>query len=151
MSTRVAAFWRKYRTILLRILLILVALFVLFEVGIRLLTPDVVRYDVQISTNGGPTITRTGTITDPTTIARWRVAVAETPSGHSLIGTLIRQLQKQILCAPLSYITASYIFLWHGLVIEAISSLPVCTEEYMISSGGLPDPRTYFVPWLVAP
>lgn len=151
MARRVAAFWRKYRPILLRILLILVAVLVVFEVGIRLLTPDTVRYDLQVSTNGGPTITRTGTITNPTTIARWRAAVLETPSGHLLIGTLIREWQKQINCAPLSYATASYVFLWHGLVMESVASLPVCTEEYTISSGGLPDPRTYFVPWLVQP
>ena len=127
--------------------LLVVAGFVLFEVGVRLITPDAVRYDVQVTTNGGPPITRTGTITDPNTIARWRAAVTETPSGHLLIGTLF----SQNTCAPLSYETVSYVFLWHGIAIEAVSSLSVCTEEYMISSGGLPDPRTYFVAQLVRP
>jgi len=76
-----------------------------------------------------------------------RAAVTETPSGHLLIGTLF----SQNTCAPLSYETVSYVFLWHGIAIEAVSSLSVCTEEYMISSGGLPDPRTYFVAQLVRP
>jgi hypothetical protein len=151
MSTRVAAFWRNHRTIFIRTLLLLVAVFVIFEVGVRLLTPDAVQYDVQVSTNGGPVDTRTGTITDPTTIARWRVAFTKTPSGQLLISTLIRQWEKQITCATLSSFTASYVFLWHGITLEAVSSLPACDEEYQISSGGLPDPRTYFAPQFVQP
>jgi hypothetical protein len=120
---------------------------VLFEVGVRLLTPDTVRYGVQVNTSGAPTTTQTGTITDPTTIAHWRAAVTETPSGHLLIGTLT----SQNTCAPLSYETADYVFLWHGIAIEAVSSLPVCDGEYQIWTGGLPDPRTYFVSQLVQP
>lgn len=151
MSTRLAAFWHKWRAKVIRVLLLLVGLFVIFEMGLRLLTPDAVQYDVQVSTNGGPPITRTGTITDPTTIARWRAKVTATPSRYLLVGTLMREWGKQDTCAPLSYLTGSYVFLWHGIAIEAVSSLPVCDEEYQISSGGLPDPRTYFVPQLVQP
>ena len=68
-----------------------------------------------------------------------------------LLGTLIREWRGQDTCAPLSEFTASYAFLWHGIAIEDVSSLPVCTEEYAISRGGLPDLRTYFVPLLVQP
>ncbi len=151
MWTRVAAFGDDHRRTLAGMVLLVVAVFVLFEVGVRLITPDAVRYDMQVTTNGGPAITQTGTITDPKIIARWRAEVTQTPSGQLLLGTLIREWREQDNCAPLSEFTASYVFLWHGIVIEAVSSLPVCTEEYMISSGGLPDPRTYFGPLLIQP
>ena len=70
-----------------------------------------------------------------------------TPFRHLLIGTLI----SQDTCAPLSYQTASYVFLWHGIALEEVSSLPACDEEYQIWTGGLPDPRTYLVTQLVLP
>jgi hypothetical protein len=150
MVTHVTVFWHDHRRLVLWLVLCVVAVFVLFfEVGVRLITPDALQYDVQVTNNGGPIITRTGTITNPTTIAGWRAQVTQTPSGQWLPGTLIREWRKQDLCAPLSNVTASYTFLWHGMVIEQVSSLPVCTEEHAISRGGLPDLRTYFVPLLV--
>jgi hypothetical protein len=151
MWTRVAAFGHKHRRIITWLGLVAIGGLVLCEVGVRQLPPDTVRFEVQMSTNGGPTVTRTGVVTDPKTIARWRAAVSATPSGQLLAGTLMREWRGQDLCAPLGYFTASYVFLWHGIVVESVSSLSVCTEEYMISSGGLPDPHTYFVPLLAQP
>lgn len=124
--------------------LLVVGGFTVFEIGVRLLPPDTVRYEIQIATNGSPAITQTGTITDPATIARLRAEVTAKPSGQLLIGTLIGQWRGQDTCAPLSYYSATYVFLWHGVTIEAFSSLPTCDEQYAVSSGGLPDPRTFY-------
>ena len=139
------------RKVILLICLALVAVFVLFEVGVRLLPADAVQYEVQVSTNGGSVITRTGAITDPETVARWRAAVTADPSGQSLVGTLIAQQRGEITCAPLSSAAASYIFLWHGWPIESASTLPVCTETSMISRGGIPDLGTYNIELLIHP
>lgn len=124
--------------------LLVVGGFAVFEIGVRLLPPDAVRYETQLSNNGGPAITQTGTITDPATIARLRAEATGKPSGQLLIGTLIGQARGQEACAPLSYYSATYVFLWHGVTVESFSSLPTCDEQYAISSGGIPDPRTYY-------
>lgn len=147
----IAAIRGNWRQVVVKVCLLLLAAFIIFEIGVRLLPADAVRYEVQVSTNGGPVTTRTGTITDPATVARWRAAVTAKPSGELLIGTLIGQWRRQYNCSVLSYSSASYVFLWHGLPIEAVSSLPVCTEPYAISSGGIFDPRTYYLTQLVQP
>ena len=49
MRTRVAALWREHRTIVNWMVLFLLGAFVIFEVGVRLLTPDAVRYNVRVS------------------------------------------------------------------------------------------------------
>ncbi len=146
-----AVHWGNRRRLIVMVCLLLVALFAVFEIGVRLLPPDSVRYETQLSTNGGPTIIRTGAITDPATIARLRAEATAQPSGHLLIGTLIGQWRGQDTCAPLSYYSATYVFLWHGVAIETFSSLPTCDEQYTVSSGGLPDPRTYYVAQPIQP
>lgn len=139
------------RRLIVIVCLLLIAAFAVFEAGVRLLPPDAVRYEIQLSTNGSPAITRTGTITNPATIAHLRAEAMAKPSGHLLIGTLIGQWRGQDTCAPLSYYSATFVFLWHGVAIEAFSSLPTCDEQYTVSSGGLPDPRTYYAEHLIQP
>ncbi len=141
---RMAASQRSRRALVVAMALLLVAAFIALEIGVRLLPPDAVRYAAQQTTNGETVFTKSGTITDPATIARWRAAMTKTPSGIFL-------WQQGGTCAPLGYYTATYVFLWHGLPIEVVSSLPGCGEQYEISSGGIPDPRTYYVAELVQP
>ncbi len=136
---------RNWLRKLVAMALLIVALVAVFEIGVRLLTPDAVHYETQLTNNGGPAITKSGTITDPATVARWHAAATATPSGKLLFG------QGPGTCAPLSYYSASYVFLWHGLTLETVATLPVCGEQYEISSGGLPDLRTYYVPHLIQP
>ncbi len=151
MAMRLAAFRDNWRQVVVRVCLLLLAAFAIFEIGVRLLPADTVQYVIQISNNGGPVISRTGTITDPATVARWRAEVTAKPSGELLIGTLIGQWRGQYNCSVLSYTSASYVFHWHGLPTESDSTLPVCTEPYAISSGGIFDPRTYYLTQLVQP
>jgi hypothetical protein len=141
---RMAAFQRNRRVRFVAIGLLLAVAFTVFEIGVHLLPPDAVHYAAQETINGETVFTKSGTITDPATIARWRAAMPETPSGKFL-------WQQGGTCAPLGYYTATYVFLWHGLPIEVVSSLPGCGEQYEISSGGIPDPHTYYVARLVQP
>ena len=141
---RMAASQRNWRTLFVRIALLLVAAFAVFEIGVRLLPPDAVRYAAQETLNGEIVFTKSGTITNPATIARWRAAMTATPSGKFL-------WQQGGTCAPSGAYTATYVFLWHGLPIEVVSSLTGCRADYGISSGGIPDPRTYYVARLVQP
>ena len=152
MAMREAPVRGNRRKVILLICLALLAAFVLFEIGARLLPADAVQYEVQISTNGGPVITKTGAVTDPATVARWRAAMTagiEGTSGHPLVSTLIAQWRGDQMCAPLGSYSASYVFLWRGLPIESVSPVGTCDEEYTISRGGLPDLRTYYVEHLV--
>lgn len=149
MAMRLAAFRDNWRQIVVKVCLLLLASFALFEIGVRLLPADAVRYEVQVSTNGGPVTTETGTIADPATVARWRAAVTANPASELRIGLLIGQWREQYSCSYLSTFDALYVFLWHRLPIESASLLPVCFERYQISSGGIFDPRTYNIQHLV--
>ena len=152
MVIRRASIRGNRRKVILLVCLLFVAAFALFEVGVRLLPADAVQYEIQTYFNGDLVSTRAGTITDPATVARWRAAVTAQPSGESLVGTLIAQQRGEIMCAGgLSSSSASYVFLWHGLPIESVSPLPICYARYMISSGGIPAPGTYFIDPLVQP
>src|SRR6185312_13075603 len=82
---------RIKRATVVKIALALVAAFVVFEIGVRLVPPDAVHYTVQYSTDGGPVTTKTGAITNPATIAQWRAAMTATPSGRLLFEFVIRQ------------------------------------------------------------
>ena len=135
---------RNWRTFAVRGALGLVAAFAVFEIGVRLLPPDAVRYSARLTTNGEAIFTKSGTITDPATVARWHAAMTQTPSGKLL-------WQGGGTCAPLSSYAATYTFLWHGLPVEVVSSLPICGDQYVVSSGGIPDPGTYIVTELVQP
>ena len=74
-----------------------------------------------------------------------------TPSGESLVGTLIAQQRGEIVCTGLGGSAATYVFLWHGLPIESVSSLPTCIARTMVSRGGIPDLGTYNIDPLVNP
>lgn len=137
----VGAFLRNHRATIARAAILLGAVLVAFEVGVRLLTPDTVWYEAQSTTNGNLDFTTSGTVTDAATIAPWRAAMTETPSGKFL-------WQSGGTCAPHS---ASYVFLWHGLPLEVVTSLPRCGDQYEITSGGIPDPRTYVVTHFAQP
>jgi hypothetical protein len=141
---RGAAFRGNRRKAILLVCLALFAALVLFEIGVRLLPADAVQYEIQTYLNGDLVDTRAGTITDPATVARWRDAMIAQPSGESLVGTLIAQQRGEIVCTGLRATIASYVFLWNGLPIESVSSLPACAR-YLISRGGIPDPETYFI------
>ncbi len=154
MAMRRAAIRVDWRKTILLVCLVLGAAFFFFEVGVRLLPADAVQYEIQVSNNGGPAVTRTGVISNPATVARWRAAMTagvEGTSGHFLVSTLIAQWRVEITCVPLSYYSASYVFLWHGLPIESVSPVGTCDEQYMISRGGLPDLQTHYVEDLVQP
>jgi hypothetical protein len=151
MATRGAAVWGNRRAVIPLVCVALVAASALPEIGVRLLPADAVQYEIQTSFNGGPVITRTGTLTDPATVARWRSAVTAQPSGESLVGTLIAQQRAEIMCSGSGGSFASYVFLWHGLPIESVSVLPTCVARYMISRGGIPDLGTYIIDPLVQP
>lgn len=151
MAMRGAAVRGNLRTVILLVCLALVAAFALLEIGVRLLPADAVQYEIQTSFNGGPVITRAGTITDPATVARWRAAVMAQQSGESLVGTLFAQQRGEIMCSQSGGSFASYVFLWHGLPIESVSALPTCVARYMISRGGIPDLGTYIIDPLVQP
>lgn len=142
------------RKVIVVVCLALVAAIILFEIGVRLLPADEVQYQIKVSINGGPVITRTGAITDQSTVARWRDAMTagvQGTSGHFLISTLIAQQRGEIVCAPLESYTASYVFFWHGLPIESVSPLGTCDEQYIISRGGLPDMNTHYIEHLIQP
>lgn len=149
MAMRGAAFRGNRRKAILLVCLALVAAFVLFELGVRLLPADAVRYQIQTYFNGDLVSTSAGTITDPATVARWRDAMTAQPSRESLVGTLIAQQRGEIVCTGLGGSAATYVFLWHGLPIESVSPLP-CVR-YVISRGGISDMGTYIIDPLVQP
>ncbi|HEX8996016.1 MAG TPA: hypothetical protein VF812_08290 [Ktedonobacterales bacterium] len=140
-----SSFRRGWRTRLFTALALVAAAFFAFQIVVRLLTPDAVRYQSRLSNNGQPAITKTGTITDAATVARWRALVTARPSGKLIFAALMGQWQGTDTCAPLSVYQASYVFLWHGVPIEVVSTLQSCDSSYMVSRGGIPDPRTYLI------
>jgi hypothetical protein len=115
-----------------------------FEIAVRQVRPDAVRYDVRQTTNGTVVFTKTGTITNPATVAQWHVAVTRQPSA-----TFLWQLGGN--CAPLTTTSANYVFLWHGVPIETVSSLPSCGDFYMVTRGFLPDLHLYSIDPLLQP
>ncbi|HEX8919153.1 MAG TPA: hypothetical protein VF898_11675 [Chloroflexota bacterium] len=151
MAMRGAVVRGNRRKVIALVCLGLVAALVLFEMGVRLLPADAVQYEIQTSFNGGPVITRTATLTDPATVARWRAAMTAQPSGESLVGTLIAQQRGEVMCSGSGGTFASYVFLWHGLPTESVSALPTCIARYMIWRGSIPDLGTYVIDPLVQP
>lgn len=117
--------------------------FVAFEVGVRALPPDAVQYSIQTINPVGPGSTVSGTVTDPTTVARWRAAMTKRPDGL-LIETYIARWQGAV-CSVGTHIAATYTFTWHGLPVAVVSSEPTCIGGYQVSSGGIPNPRTYII------
>ncbi len=135
----------NWRVRLFMLLALVVAAFIALQVVVRLLTPDAVRYQTSLSTNGEPAITKSGVITDPASVKYWRATVTARPSGKLIFTTLIGQWQGTNTCAPLSVYHASYVFLWHGAPIEKVSSLQNCDGTYAVSRLGIPDLQTYLI------
>ncbi len=127
----------------------LVLAFVVFEVGVRLLPPDAVRYTIQAINPAEPDVTVSGTITDPATVARWRAVMTEKPSG-ALINSYIARWQG-VGCSYGSITIATYNFTWHGLPVEVVSHVPSCIGGYQVSSGGISDRNTYLIDPLPQP
>ncbi len=122
------------------------ALFAAFEVGVRMVTPDAVQYETQSSINGGPVIRQSGTITNPSTVAKWRAAMTEQPANELLPTVYMHAWLKLDSCAPLGYSAATYRFTWHGLPVEVVTPAPACGYGwYEISSGGLVDVHAYLI------
>lgn len=131
--------WKRIALAVILLLLI----FLGFEISVRLLPPDTVRYTIQTINPAGPDTTASGTVTNPTTIARWRAAMTAQPDG-----TLIASYQLRwqgIGCSIGTHTIANYIFTWHGLPLEVVSVQPSCPGGYQVTSGGIPDWNTYVI------
>lgn len=113
--------------------------FAVFEIGVRLLPPDEVRYTYVDQFNGTVISTQSGTITDPAAVAQWQADTTATPSGK-----YIWQATNWTCSQPYP-ISATYIFLWHVFPIEVVTSGLGCGDQYEISIGGVPDPQTFDV------
>ena len=142
---------RRWRAMLIGFALAFV-LFVTFEIGVRLVTPDAVQYETQSSINGGPVTIQSGTITDPATIAKWHAAMTAQPASRLLPTVYVHSWLKLDTCAPLGYYAATYRFTWHGLPVEVVTPAPVCGYGwYEISSGGLLDVHAYLIDMFTMP
>ena len=139
----------------LAVIAALVAVFAVFEVGVRLLPPDAVQYEIRTGINGGKITTTTGVMTDSATVARWRAALLAEPSGQSLLDFYVAKWQGRDMCRRLGLYSATYRFTWHGMPVEVVSPAPApnCGGKgvYQVSSGGVPDWNTYVVDPLPQP
>jgi hypothetical protein len=105
----------------LALIAVLVVAFVAFEVGVRLLQPDAVSYQIERFPNpystgsGGQYSAVSGTITDPATVARWRAAMTAKPA-EPLASSYFRWFELSIYCVGPTF--ATYTFTWHGLPVE---------------------------------
>lgn len=127
------------------LLAVALALFVAFEVGVRLITPDAVGYTVE---SGGPIsdpVTRTGIITDPATVARLRAALSSPAQTTSLKDAYLSAWAGDG-CSYGSWSATTLRFTWRGLPVEVVSPGPGCAFEWsQLSSGGLPDPQLHLI------
>lgn len=138
--------WRRWQRRLILVAAIAVAVFVAFEVGVRLAQPDAVQYETRSSIDGGPVTIRAGTVTDSVRVAKWRAAMTAQSGRRLLPEAYVHAWLRLNTCAPLGYYAATYRFTWHGLPVEVVSPAPSCGYGlYEISSGGLTDPRTYLI------
>ena len=121
----------------------LLTLFVAFEVGVRLITPDAVQYRIQTINPDGTSFTRAGTITDPAVVARWSEAMTSQPAKSLFDAYNTAWFGTGCSHGTIEIATAR--FTWHGLPVEVMSPGPGCPNGSMIWSGGVPDPETYWV------
>jgi hypothetical protein len=129
---------------------ILALLLIGFEVGVRLMPPDEVSYDIQtIEPSGPPDPHLHGVITDPVTVARWRAVMTAQPDSL-LISAYIERWQG-VGCASGTYFVATYRFTWHGLPVEVVSPGPSCAAGFQVTSGGISDWNTYIIDPLPQP
>lgn len=119
------------------------ALFVAFEVSVRLVTPDAVRYQIVTINPVGPGSTRSGTITDPATVMRWRAAMTAQPVERLSDAYFTAWWGNGCSYGTVEVATAR--FTWHGLPVETVSPGPGCAGGTILSSGGLPSLQTYLV------
>lgn len=123
----------------------LLALFVAFEVGVRLVTPDAVEYHIQSGGPLSPATTQSGTITDTATLARLRELLAEPHPTSQLRDAYFAKWSGHG-CSVGSWTTVTLRFTWHGLPVEVVSPGPGCAFEWSeVSRGGLPDPTLTFI------
>lgn len=146
MSMRRYFSWRRA----LAVIAALALGFVVFEVGVRIVPPDAVSYDIQTIEPFGPEGPHShGVVTDPATIARWRAAMTAHPSRPLIEGYLARW--QGVGCSYGTVTVAAYTFTWRGLPVEVVSPGPGCVGGYQVSSGGLPDWNTYLLDPLPQP
>lgn len=135
----------RWRTALIGLAVVLV-LFVAFEVGVRMVTPDTVHYrivSVNYLTIPETVQIQTGTLTNAAAIEKWRAGLVATPI-ESLWGSYLAALIG-VHCNGGGSISATALFTWHGLPVEAASPGPDCAHPMVISQGGLPDFYAYSV------
>lgn len=132
--------WRRAPALIAALL----ALFVAFEVGVRLIEPDAVTYDIQtIEPAGPPGPHLHGEVTDPATIARWRAAITA-HSGDTILHAYEERWQSAG-CANGTEFVVTYTFTWHGLPVEDVTNGPSCAGGYEVSHGGLPNWNLYLI------
>jgi hypothetical protein len=132
--------WRWSR--ILSLIMLALALFVAFEVGIRFIPPDAVQYRIQTINNDGSGTTRAGTITDPRVVARWDAALRLQPAKSLFDAYTSAWFGTGCSYGTIEIATAR--FTWHGLPVEVVSPGPSCAGgDSMLWSGGVPDPMTY--------
>lgn len=143
-STPARAKSRMPRSLL--VALTLLALLIVFEMGVRLIQPDTLVYTAAVGygSYASPTYQHVHlTITNPQAVARWYAAVNSRPVDTVLSTVLLH-------CNGLYDLGASYRFefTWHGLPIEtATSNMTGCGPELRLTSGGLPGLREYALPY----
>ncbi|HEX8733021.1 MAG TPA: hypothetical protein VF725_13290 [Ktedonobacterales bacterium] len=128
---------------LLLAIVVLLCVFLGFEIGVRLLPADTVQYSIETINPAGPDTTVSGTVTNPATIARWRAAMTAQPN-EPLIESYLARWQG-VGCSSGTIYNASYNFTWHGLPVEVVSVVPSCLGGYQVSSGGIPGWSAYII------
>lgn len=133
--------WRRNGVIWLALAL---ALFVAYEVGVRMVTPDAVQYEIVTVQPAGPGSTQSGTITDPATIAQWRAAMTAHPTKS--LSDAYFSAWGGTGCSVGTVEHTTVRFTWHGLPVEVVSPGPGCAlMSSEVWRGGLPDPQIYLV------
>lgn len=142
--------WMTPRQRWLVFVVALALLFVAFEMGIRLITPDAVESTItfvpckvqSLCTTTMP-LSRSGRTTDPRTIAMYQALLAPPNESKSLVASYLATWGGAT-CAPLTTYTVTLRFTWHGIPVEAASPGPGCDNGWsQVSSGGLPDLNMY--------
>ena len=127
-------------------LAVVFVMFVAFEVGVRMVTPDTIHYrivSVNYLTIPETVQVQTGTLTDAAGVAKWRAGLVATPID-SLWGSYLAALTG-VHCNGGGSISATALFTWHGLPVEVASPGPDCSQPMVITQGWLPDFYVYSV------
>ena len=136
---------RGFRRTVATVALLTLLLFVGYEIGVRLVTPDEVRYEVRSGGPLTPTVTSSGTITDAATITQLRAALAASHPTRSLKDAYLTKLTGEG-CSFGGWTTVTLWFTWHNLPVETVSPGPGCAFVWsQVSVGGIPNPRLYLI------